>query len=587
MKKIKTDAVNLSFGGVFFFKFMLFNCLWCLATTFVPFSTVEQYATSLLATLVLLAPYRFFRLWRTTLVLMLLVDGLLVANLMYFRTYYTAIPLSSYAIAGNLNDFKASVYDSLRWVDVCFPLSTLLAALLYNRYRRRPRVAQPKRLYWAAFGGAALLFAIVTGVKGGFCKAYEDTKQKAYLCSSVTPIYTVFGGLWYDVVKQRQTLSDADRAQIESWLALQPPYQPLDSTATPRRNCILILAESLESWVLERTVEGKEITPCLNRLIAEPTTLYAPQVLTQVKGGRSIDAQLLVCTGLLPINSGTYSSLYADNHYPSLQKALHAQYGTRNYLLTIDKVSTWNQGPIAQSFGTDTLIAYHDFELNEAFGTHKRTGDGSFFEQCCEKMERGEVWPQGERVWMQLVTYSGHAPFKMPDELKQIAFSDTLPQKMADYMTVANYTDRAIGRFVDYLKSRPEYAETLIVITGDHEGLATHRDALCREPAARGIVSERQHTPFIVVNSPVGLRYEKVMGQVDIYPTLLNLLRLDTYPWKGLGQSILSPDKPGVAVSPLLQAEGTADEATLDHLRKAYDVSDKMIRFDYLKNLEK
>ena len=37
------------------------------------------------------------------------------------------------------------------------------------------------------------------------------------------------------------------------------------------------------------------------------------------------------------------------------------------------------------------------------------------------------------------------------------------------------------------------------------------------------------------------MRYDKVMGQIDMYPTLLNLLQLDDYYWSGLGQSILDP----------------------------------------------
>ena len=59
------------------------------------------------------------------------------------------------------------------------------------------------------------------------------------------------------------------------------------------------------------------------------------------------------------------SSQYPDHTYGTLQKAMHQQKNSRNYLLTIDKVSTWNQGVIAYSFGTDTIIAYHDFELTE------------------------------------------------------------------------------------------------------------------------------------------------------------------------------------------------------------------------------
>ena len=89
-----------------------------------------------------------------------------------------------------------------------------------------------------------------------------------------------------------------------------------------RRHGIIILAESLESWVLERTVEGQELTPRLNALLRDSQTIYAPHILSQVKGGRSIDAQLMINTGLLPIESGAYSLKYPHSTYPSLVRAL-------------------------------------------------------------------------------------------------------------------------------------------------------------------------------------------------------------------------------------------------------------------------
>lgn len=207
-----------------------------------------------------------------------------------------------------------------------------------------------------------------------------------------------------------------------------------------------------------------------------------------------------------------------------------------------------------------------------------------FFEQCSEKISDGEIWKQGETVFMQFVTYSGHAPFVLPQHLQEISFSDSIPAKAADYMKTARYTDKALGQFVDFLKSRPEYKETLIVITGDHEGLAFYRNELCQAPAMQGVVSDKPYTPLIILNSPVGMRYEDVMGQIDIYPTLLQLLGLERYPWKGMGQSILSPTKRGLAVGSHMNVEGDAsDSLTLHHLQQAHDIADLMLRFDYLK----
>ncbi len=580
------NRTAIVFAAGLFLKLTLFDAIWCMDTTFASFSYLETYLSKLFIATLLLLPYILFRSKGAESVILFWLDSLLICNLLYFRTYYTHIPLSSYGLAGNLADFTASVRDSFRMIDILLPLSSVVTIFIALRRPDRKGISLVRRLpgYFAVLVGTAALNAVCLGVKGGFHQAFNAVRQSSYLCSSSAPMFTVFGCMYYDLTEQQQKITPEIEQRIESWLDAQPAWTPLPDSIETRRNCILILAESFESWVLEQEVEGQEITPCLNRLLKEPTTLYAPHVLTQVKGGRSIDAQLMINAGMLPLNSGAYSSLFADNHYATLPKAMHELKHSRNYLLTIDKVSTWNQGAIAYSFGLDTIIAYHDFRKAEAFGTHKRIGDVPFFEQCSEKISDGEIWKQGETVFMQFVTYSGHAPFVLPQHLQEISFSDSIPAKAADYMKTARYTDKALGQFVDFLKSRPEYKETLIVITGDHEGLAFYRNELCQAPAMQGVVSDKPYTPLIILNSPVGMRYEDVMGQIDIYPTLLQLLGLERYPWKGMGQSILSPTKRGLAVGSHMNVEGDAsDSLTLHHLQQAHDIADLMLRFDYLK----
>lgn len=588
MRQQLWDKTAIIFAVGIFLTFVAFDVIWCMDTTFASFSFFETYATKIIATLALAGVYALTRSRWAQIVVMALLDVLLVANLMYFRTYYSAIPASSYLEAGNLADFKASVTDSLRWADIVLPLISIATAVIAFRYKttkRQPLTAVLK--WWAApLAGFALLLTGVNLCKGGFHKSLRSVRQSAYLCSADAPIFSVFGCIWYDITDAAEPITPEKQTEIERWLASQPKHQPADSVTEKRSNLLIVFAESLESWVLEKKVDGKEITPCLNRLLKEKSTLYAPNVLTQVKGGRSIDAQLMICSGLLPLMSGTYSSLYYDNTFYTLQKAMRGLKHSRSYLLTIDKVSTWNQGAVARSFGTDTIISYHDFKMTEAFGTHKRIGDASFFQQCREKIERGEVWKPGESVYMQFVTYSGHAPFKLPDHLRTITFPASIPEKAADYMTTAHYTDKAIGDFVAYLKTLPQYKETIVVIVGDHEGLASYRQELVGNPACRGLVSDKQLTPFIVLNSPVGMRYDKFMGQIDIYPTLLNLMQLDAYRWHGLGQSILDPRKQGVAVGSVMNVEGTGSDKEVERLKEAHTVSDYMLRYDWLKRLD-
>ena len=86
------------------------------------------------------------------------------------------------------------------------------------------------------------------------------------------------------------------------------------------------------------------------------------------------------------------------------------------------------------------------------------------------------------------------------------------------------------------------------------------------------------------------MHYKKVMGQVDIYPTLLTLLGLDHYPWKGIGNCILDPDKGGFAIDPNYNVIGEVThvpEHAIQFAKNAWTISDLIIRYDYLGKIKK
>ena len=575
--------VTTSFAAVLFFKFILFDIIWCLQTTFTAFSSAALYLNTALVALVFALPYVFSRRRWVQIMLMLVIDGLLISNLMYSRTYNTVIPLESYLLAGNLSDFTASVVDSMRWVDLLFPLSTLFAALWVRRYRPEARLAwrgMARYLTTTAVVGAVCGLLLVP--KGGFSKTIDDMQSANYY-SCVTPEYTFFGSLLYDALHTDAPCTPQIRHEVEAWFAQQPGYIPLPDSVEVRQNLVVVLCESLESWVINLRMEGIEITPNLNRAVADAHTLYAPHTLTQVKGGRSIDCQLLLNAGLLPLRSGCYAMKYTGNNFHTLTKAMASAYKTHSYLLTVDKPVTWNQAQVAKAFGIDTLISKDAWRLDEKVGSRKKLGDVSFMRQAVEKMKEGQIWKWGEHVYLQLVTYSGHNPFVLPDKLKRIHLRGNYPQKMLDYMTMANYTDHALGILIKYLKSRPDWRETMVVIVGDHEGLAADRADILRSAVGRRVVPAGQYTPFIVLNSPVAMRYDGVLGQVDMYPTILNLMHLDNYYWRGMGQSILDKCKVAVAVGSQMNVEGDVQHAFKDeisHLIQAHTVADWVIRYN-------
>ncbi len=323
-----------------------------------------------------------------------------------------------------------------------------------------------------------------------------------------------------------------------------------------------------------------EYTPFI--VINSPVGMRYEKVMGQV----DIYSTLLDLTGLDDYGWKGMGQSILD----SLAKALKQACGEKGRMvgMTSDKRIVWNQQGVAMAFGFDRLYDEKSFTKEERMGVKKRVGDYPFLQQCAEKIAE-EIAGSGDssRCFFQLVTYSGHGPFIIPDEYKRISFSPGMPEVLNNYLTAANYTDYAIGKFIERLQEEGLFDETMIVVTGDHEGLAYLRQSLCETKEGGGLVSPFEYTPFIVINSPVGMRYEKVMGQVDIYSTLLDLTGLDDYGWKGMGQSILDPSHLGVAAIWNLtiagDTTGICPEA-IERMKQSWRISDLMIRGDYFRS---
>ena len=576
-----------------FLSLIWFNIVWSMGTTFRAMSDWMLYSVNILAALILTVPYALTRKVWVAIIFMLVADGFCMANLMYCRTYFTAIPLDSYGLASNLNRYTSTLWDSLRLADVGFLVILIFTVLLAYRLPK-PSSWKPTLRFLASIPLMAVIVSIGILCRGGFYNEYDRLTQSCRFYTCGVPTYTIAGHLIYNAMCQDTEITPERLSEIETWMAEHSrlmPYTPLTDTIAgpPRTSMVLILCESLESWALEKDIDGKPITPFLNSLIADSTTLYAPNMQTQVAQGRSIDCQLMLNSGLLPMLTQVYSMKYPLSTYPTINKAMKQATGAKSMIFTTVKPISWNQDGVVRAFGYDSLLHRGTWELDEQVGNPPMLSDGSFMRQSVAKLKEGELWPVGEPRMLTFVTYSGHNPFRLPDNLKDPDFDVSglgLPEKMADYITMAHYTDSKIAQLVDYVRSRPDYSNTIIVIIGDHEGLASDRADILKSPKAEGIVSAEQFTPFIVLNSPVPGRIDKIVGQIDMYPTLLQLMRLDSYPWRGQGQSILESGKPSFAISSLTNAivgdTTNIDQDLFEHISRARRVSDDIISHNLL-----
>lgn len=576
--------IHAAFWGLTIGCFLWFDFLWCNATTFTPFSSPELWLNAILLGSVFAIPALLFNARKIQALIIAALAIWLECNIMYSRTYFTAIPLSSYTLVGNLGDFTASVTDSLHWADSGFILIVSLASILAFRHTKsvtaRPSVSSSSIYALFIFILAAASISL-TASRGGFKAAWKSLENANYHSCRV-PMYSPFGALIYDYLSSVEPLTQARILEVDEWFAAHPRIAPDTALHKTIDNIVLVICESLESWPVGLEIEGKEITPNLNALIGDSLSLYAPTVVSQVGAGRSIDAQLLINAGMLPLENGVYSMLQSPRNYCTLNQALHKRNNARSYILTVDKPVTWNQSLVVRNFGFDTIVARDCWINDEKVGARKKLGDRSFMRQITKKMSSGEIWPDGENAFIQIVTYSGHNPFILPPELNDLSLDLEYPEVIENYLTMAHYTDQGLGILISYLKSRPDYDRTLLVITGDHEGLASYRaDAAkrCR------FVSDRQLTPLIVANALYPGYYGATMGQIDIYPTILQLAGLTSYPWHGMGRSIIDSDAPHIAVTSQGVVEGDPTNLSpsgIEHLRAARHISDIVISNDMI-----
>jgi phosphoglycerol transferase MdoB-like AlkP superfamily enzyme len=563
-----------------------------MATSFRGLGIVSTYFFGATLALLMALPAMISRSRWPLAIVMIIADLLAVANLMYCRTYFGPIPPASYLLAGNVAEFGDAIRHSLRWGDIAFPVITLLTLFGY-RFDKKLNRWRPYRMSLIA----GIISCVVCAVcYDGVFTHIEKLKAECYYRATPPVAYTLPVSIVADLLESNKPISKEEITDARQWLKDAKKYHKAVAADTiyQRRyqpdNLVMILVESLESWPIDKKIEGKEITPNLNRFLSDTaSTWIARRVLSQVGPGRSIDGQLLMTTGLMPMADYVYSMRFPDRTYPHLAQALKQTRDMKSYLLSGDRATTWNQGAMVMPFEIDEAHFRDFWDASESFGHPRNPSDGSFLRQVATKMKDGHIWPTGEKSLVEVITYSSHFPFTIPEEYRKIKLNGSYPEPLADYITAINYTDSALGEFIDYLRSRQDSDKTMIVIVGDHEALATWRDPIRNaDKQLAEIVDADSFVPMIVLNSPIVGQRTDVMGQVDVYSTIIDLMGVKGNPdvFSGLGISAFSSNSPKFAYDLNCRLVGdtvAASAELIEHVASAAKTSSTIIRADLLK----
>ena len=169
-----------------------------------------------------------------------------------------------------------------------------------------------------------------------------------------------------------------------------------------------------------------------------------------------------------------------------------------------------------------------------------------------------------------------HAPYtdgKVPPSW--ITASDTLNAEARGYLNCVHLTDSCIGVFINDLHRHGLAGNTVVAIVSDHTQI--YRNRIFGVPD-REAGYDDWGIPLIIAGCDTTLRYEAVIGQVDVYPTLLDVMGANGYAWKGLGYSILRYPVAG-AIQPRNMSVIGDSTALTSHQRQAWDIS-RLLIFD-------
>ena len=330
------------------------------------------------------------------------------------------------------------------------------------------------------------------------------------------------------------------------------------------------MVESFQSWTIGLTVGEIEVTPNINSLLEQENVVYFPKEMPQVKDGRSSDAQLIINTGLLPLNTGAAASLYATNAFPSLASALkERKYYSVSFIC--DKKSFWNQGATTIAYGFDKL--YDQLQGDEG----REKADENLFKKAIPIMQEIK-----SPFYAQLVTLSSHEPYLKPimnnSRLLGESFKD---DEVKNYLVAIQYVDKCIAEFIDGLKRAGLYDNSIIVITGDHEQMTYNKLEGRQQLEARDCF-----VPFIVINSPLKSKHtDKVIGQIDIYTSLLSIIGCNDYFFKGLGENVFGDSISNYVSFRTGTVAGNVDipDSIKKYKDECWEVSDVLLKMNYFK----
>ncbi|MBT2758502.1 LTA synthase family protein [Mesobacillus foraminis] len=536
---------------------------------------------------------------------------ILYANVLYYRFFNDFITLPTLTQTQNFGDVSGSVLSLLKPYDILFFVDfILLAVLVSKRFNFIP--VDTSRISRRKIAAVMLTALAIFSANLGMAEAdrpqlLKRTFDRNYIVKYLGMYnYTIYDAIQSTKASAQRVMADSnDVTEVVNYTQSQfAEPNPDYFGAAKGKNVIYLHLESMQNFLIDYKLNGEEVTPFLNSLTRDSNTLYFDNFYHQTAQGKTADAEFMLENSLFGLPQGSAFSTKGLNTYQAAP-AILGQNGYTSAVFHGNTKSFWNRDEIYKSFGFNKFFDSSYYDMSPENVSNYGLKDKPFFKESIPLLQS---LPQP--FYSKFIMLTNHYPFPIDEEEATIAPHTTGDKSVDTYFQTARYSDEALRQFFADLKASGLYENSIIVMYGDHYGISQNHNKAMEKVLGKEVTplvsAELQEVPlFIHAPGLEGGVNHQYGGQIDLLPTLLHLLGIESDQFVQLGTDLLSKEhrelvafRNGDFVSPEVVSidekyydpktgELLEETEEFDHLRKIVnqqlDLSDKVVNGDLLR----
>lgn len=473
---------------------------------------------------------------------------LLYANVVYFRFFSDFITFSTLNQVGNVDSMGGAVTASFKWYDFVYFIDTIiyLFILIFKQKWLDKRVFSKKFVPVVMAAAIALFFLNLAFAESDRPELLTRTFDHKYLVKYLGPYnFTVYDGVKTIQNNQQKALANEDDLTKVLNYSKQKRVEPNQEYfgAGKKKNVIKIHLESFQTFLIDKKVNGEEVTPFLNKLSSGNAGYrYYPNFFHQTGQGKTSDSEFTMDNSLYGLPQGSAFSLKGDNTYQALPAILDQKQGYTSNVMHGDYKTFWNRDQVYRHFGIDKFYDATYYDMSEENLENLGLKDKEYFKESADYLAK-----EKEPFYSHLITLTNHYPFTVSPEDATIESPNTGDSTVDGYVQTARYLDESLEEFVNELKKKGLYEDSVIMIYGDHYGISENHnkamEKLLGEEITPAKFTDLNRTGFwLKIPGKEGAVDETYAGQADVMPTLLHLMGIDTKNYLMMGTDMLSKE---------------------------------------------